>query len=501
MSTLLTSAWMCQYLHQLTQNSGLMDYSTTAQDLYQTFRELVYDRRGYLHFEEVARNSCEDSSTYTLHISHLRQAALQLLDLGGKLAALDASAAAVTQSLSTSTPLPTADVLDAIQTSQNIETARWHLHDQIRRTFDTARWWLHDLGAVITDELEDEKVPLPLWQQIADKRFHAEEYRGFAAQLEAWFAARQRQQQQGNPNSPHSLYSPRGEFKPALTPLHHRLIRLNIKRRHYILALQQQSSDVYTVAQLHAFQERGVNFPAPPHADAVIHGHWTEPPPSTTITTTTSPQGPATITSQCPYCLTPVPTSLLEDKSSWRSHLTSDLRHLTCLTAACGTQETEGFVTVQGWVEHLATGRNIGEEYDSFFDAASTTKIAAGAGAGAGAAAHSPTTDRVPHTSVPDTCPICLWRFEGESDGEGAMLVHLELELRFFALLAVPWAAEKPYELFVDGAWEEWVEGQVVLKEEVNEWVGLGLLEDREDGQVEGEALGRLLERAAMGVD
>ncbi|RAH44839.1 uncharacterized protein BO95DRAFT_498786 [Aspergillus brunneoviolaceus CBS 621.78] len=494
MSTLLISAWMCQYLHQLTQNSGLTDYHSTAQDLYQTFRELVYDRRGYLHLEELARNSCEDpSSTYTLHIGHLRQAALQLLDLGGKLAALDASAAVATQSLNTSTPLPTADVLSAIQTSQDVETARWHLRDQIRRTFDTARWWLQDLGAVITDELEDEKLPPPLWQQIADKRFHAEGYRGFAAQLEAWFARRRRQQQRQSTvrDTVRDPQDPRKEF--TLTPLHHRLIRLNIKRRHYILALQQHSSDVYTLDQLHAFQERGVNFPAPPHADAVIHGYWTQPPPSTT-----NSQESETATFQCPYCLTPVPTSLLEDKSSWRSHLTADLRHLTCLYPACESQEAEGFVTVHGWVEHLATGRNIGAEYDSFFDAASTTKDAAGAGAGA--ATPPKKAGRVPHTGFPDTCPICLWQpHDREGDGEGAMLVHLELELRFLAMLAIPWAAEKPYVLFGEGAWEEWVERQVGLKEEVNEWVDLGLLEDCEDGQGEGE--GEALERAAMGVD
>ncbi|RAH65633.1 uncharacterized protein BO66DRAFT_461916 [Aspergillus aculeatinus CBS 121060] len=499
MCALLISAWMCQYLHQLTQNSGLTDYHSTAQDLYQTFRELVYDRRGYLHLEELARDSCEDpSSTYTLHIGHLRQAALQLLDLGGKLAALDASAAAATQSLNTSTPLPTADVLSAIQTSQDVETARWHLRDQIRRTFDTARWWLQDLGAVITDELEDEKSPPPLWQQIADKRFHAEEYRGFAAQLEAWFARRRQQQQRQQQTTVRDTVRDPQEF--TLTPLHHRLIRLNIKRRHYVLALQQHSSDVYTLDQLRAFQQRGVNFPAPPHADAVIHGSWTEPPPPPS----TIQQEPETATFQCPYCLTPVPTALLDDKSSWRSHLTADLRHLTCLHPACESQEAEGFVTVHGWVEHLATGRNIRAEYDSFFDAASTTKDAAGAGAGAGAVAGAATppekAGRVPHTGVPDTCPICLWQpHDGEGAGEGAMLVHLELELRFLALLAIPWAAEKPYGLFGEGAWAEWVEGQVGLKGDVDEWVDLGSLEDWEDGQGEGE--GRLLETAAMGVD
>ncbi|PYH83162.1 hypothetical protein BO82DRAFT_363663 [Aspergillus uvarum CBS 121591] len=496
MSTLLISAWLCHYLHQLTQHSGLTDYSTTAQDLYRTFRELVYDRRGYLHLEELARNAFEDSSAYTLHIEHLRLAALQLLDLGEKLAALDApGASAATQHLTTpSHPLPTADILNTIQTSQNAETRRWHLRDQIRRTFDTARWWLHDLGAVITDELEDDKVHLPLWQQIADKRFDAEAYGQLEGQLEAWFASRRQ-------------HSPPGDdFK--LTPLHRRLIRLNLKRRHYLLALQQHSSDVYTLDQFHAFKERGVNFPAPPNADAVIHGSWTEPPPSTTITT--SPQDPETETFQCPYCLTPLPTSLLEDRSSWRSHLTSDLRHLTCLASGCESHEAEGFVTVQGWVEHLETGRNIGQEYDSFFGGEPSTPMRTGGGGAAAAAAAAAAAQtrkvgsgEVPHTGVPDECPICKWRPADGADDDaaeaGAMLAHLELELRFFALLAIPWAAEKPYELFAEGAWEEWVEGQGGSEEEVQGWVKLGLLEDVEDGQ-DGEALGRLLERA-MGVD
>ncbi|PYI23679.1 hypothetical protein BO99DRAFT_439536 [Aspergillus violaceofuscus CBS 115571] len=504
MSTLLTSTWLCQYLHQLTQHSGLTDYSTTAQDFYRTFRELVYDRRGYLHLEELARNAFEDSSGYTLHIGHLRLAARQLLDLGGKLAALDASAA--TQHLtSTSHPLPPSDALDTIQSGQDVETRRWHLRDQIRRTFDTARWWLHDLGAVITDELEDDKVHPALWQQIADKRFDAEAYGEFEAQLAAWFASRRQQSPVRNPVRVRDAQDPSDDFN--LTPLHRRLIRLNLKRRHYLLALQQHSSDVYTLDQFHAFKERGVHFPAPPNAAAVIHGSWTEPPPSTT--TTTFPEDPEIF--QCPYCLTPLPTSVLDDRSSWRSHLTSDLRHLTCLAAGCESHEAEGFVTVQGWVEHLETGRNIGQEYDAFFggEAAPSATTEAAGGRAAAAQTRKVGSGGVPHTGVPEECPLCGWRpahgAADDADTAKAMLVHLELELRFFALLAIPWAADKPYELFAERAWEEWVEGQGVLEEEEEEeeevegWVELGLLVDVEDGE-DGEVLGRLLERV-MGVD
>ncbi|RAL17050.1 uncharacterized protein BO97DRAFT_453097 [Aspergillus homomorphus CBS 101889] len=419
MDTAYNSVWVYEYLEKLTQCSGLKAHHTEIQELHRAFREVVYDRRYYLVAQRMDR--ANENRGLSGHYELLRSSALQLIHLGEQLEALGASTSASDE---------TVERTD----SASVEKTRAEINNQIRRGIVIAWAGLEDLNGLITDELEGDKARKPFWQQIADKRFSPADYREFEKQLEDWIAGRQPEHEdvQG-----HGF---------QLTETQKRLIRLNVQRRHYLVALQQNSSGVYTVDQFLAAREQGVSFPAPPNADVVINGSWER-----TLAPADELAAPGTF--RCPCCLELLSDTLLSDEGSWRSHIYEDLQHLTCLVPGCNVQEAEGFITAHGWVEHLTTGRRINEEYDRFEALERGEKNPQ-------AVAKEPKT---PHVDI-EVCPICQWRPAEECPDPAAMFTHLKSELLYFALLSFPWALKPPYNLLAKGAFESWLEHQKGLE-------------------------------------
>ncbi|RAH79596.1 hypothetical protein BO86DRAFT_390850 [Aspergillus japonicus CBS 114.51] len=256
----------------------------------------------------------------------------------------------------------------------------------------------------------DRELPSGKWQwYYTDHAFVPENHLKFRQDITRWLLARQGKPEVSADGQP-----------TELTEVQRRLIRDSLTRRNRFLWVQTETARIYTEEEKSEAVATGAPLRPPPAANAVLEAVQ-QPPRAELI-------DPVTGKFDCPCCFRRLPARYLEPKAWWK-HVESDVGSATCLLDHClmkpqpfAIDQLYDHVRLYHDPEKLWTLRDI----DS--------------------------ARRFPLDPFPENCPICDYT----DDDRERVVTHICKELRFFALMALPWATDQM--LIVGDEWQKEVD-------------------------------------------
>ncbi|RAK82227.1 uncharacterized protein BO72DRAFT_444151 [Aspergillus fijiensis CBS 313.89] len=254
------------------------------------------------------------------------------------------------------------------------------------------------------------ELPSGKWQwYFADHAFLPKDHAKFRQDITRWLLARQGKPEIGADGQP-----------TELTEVQQRLIRDALTRRHRFLWVQAKSARIYTDEEKAEALATGAPLRAPPQANAVLEAAL-QPPGEKIL-------DPLTGKFECPCCFRTLPPRYREPEAWWK-HVESDVGSGTCLLDHC-LMKPRPFAMDQ-FYKHVRVYHDPEKSY-TLRDIDSPR--------------------RFPLDPFPDHCPICNY---ADEDRE-RVVSHICKELRFFALMALPWATERM--LIVEHEWQKEVD-------------------------------------------